>query len=376
MSSNHPIVGRQAYKDVHTIMESGEMSGFRGYGMFHYGGKYVQKLEEAFKEYFNVKFAVSFNSATAALHGACIATNAGDALVSCYSFVSSASCVSMAGGTPAFVDVMKQTFNMNPMDAAAANAKAKKRGYSPRAVIPVHLCGNPCDMELINYGAKVNNMKVIEDCAQAIGAKYQGKYVGTIGDCGIFSFNQSKTVSSGEGGMLITNNAHIADIAQCVRNHGEVSRPDMKILGYNYRMCEIEAAIALEQFKRVDEMNAHRIELCDYVTDQLKDVDGLTPPKVEKGNRHTYYTYGVKVDSDILGVSKWTLLERLKTKGVYFGGYVEPLHLLPFFDNHEVMPVADRLYKDWLIVTDCFRPPMKMSEAKTIVKKIKAAVHG
>ena len=353
-------------KELDDILASGILSGFRGNKEYHLGGKYVQLLEEEFREYFGIGYAISFNSATAALHASLVACGVGagnEVIVTPYSFSSSASCVLMVGAKPVFADIDEFTFNITPASIAKLITSRTK------AIIPVHLCGQAANMNKITQLAIDHRLSIIEDAAQAITATYLNKYVGTIGDCGVFSFNQSKHINTGEGGMMITGNPEIAEIARAVRNHGEVSVPELKVLGWNYRMCEIEAALALEQFKGIDENVNHRIKLADYLTLKLSGISGIIPPIVYSGSKHVYYTYAIRVDPDVM--DKETLCKRLGEKGVYFGTYVKPLHLLPIYRQfgygEGMCPVAERMWKRELIVTDVIRPGATFEDMDKIV---------
>jgi len=365
----HPNVSITAKRTVNDILGTGKLSMFRGSpGEFHKGGYHVQALEEAFKEYFHVKHAIAMNSATAALHAACVAcgieTTDDEAIVTPYSFASSATCVLMANGTPVFSDVTEDTFCLDP-------AKIKITPFT-KVIIPVHLMGHPADMDAIMAIAKEYNIKVIEDAAQALGAKYHGKYAGTIGDCGVFSFNQSKPVSSGEGGMLVTNDDYIARVAMAIRNHGEVSDPELGIFGYKYRMCEVEAAIVLDQFQQLDKMNDWRINLADYLSNELKSFRGFIPPVVKEDCKHVYYTYGVKC----LRKDRNEIQQELIKQDVFFGnGYVRPLYWLPVFGGKQLdCPVVERLWKSEIMVTDRLRYPATMKDMDEIIDKLGAIV--
>lgn len=365
--NKHPIIEQEAIDLVERVIRSGSLSGFRGSPSGHAGGTMVKLLEYEFRKYFDIKHALSMNSATACLHAACIACGIGvgdEVIVTPYSFASSATCVLMAGATPVFADIEPDTFCLDPVSVE------EHVTWKTKAIIPVHLCGHPANMDAIMDIAERYDLKVIEDAAQSIGATYNGKYAGTIGDCGVFSFNQSKHISTGEGGMLITDDDKIARIVMAVRNHGEVSDPDLNIIGYNYRMCEVEAVLALSQFSRLDEMNQHRIGLCNYISGKLPE--GLIPPVTHPWCKHVFYTYAVKYD----GTDRDAFQDKLIKKGVYFGkGYVKPLHLLPVFNG--VMgdcPVAERMYLDELMVTDIFRYPMTVKDVDKIVKVINEVI--
>lgn len=353
----HLLISEDTRLEVDNILRSGELSGFRGCPEGHSGGYWVQTLEEAFREYFNIKHAIAMNSATACLHSACVALNCHSYNVTPYSFVSSASCTLMVGIYPQFIDVTEDTFCMQPCGGECA--------------IPVHLMGHPADLD------RFNAQFLIEDAAQAIGAKYKGRFVGTIGDCGVFSFNQSKQISCGEGGMLITNDDYIARVARAMRNHGEVSDPELEIVGYNYRMLEESAKIVLDQFKYLEDDIAYRNYLADSMTHKLKEIDGFTPPVIKDGCRHALYTYAVKFDKKILGMHRDEFQDEMLKRGIYFGkGYVKPLHLLPIFGGEEgQMPVVERMWKEELCVFDWLSYPCMTTDIDKAVSTLKDVLH-
>jgi len=291
---------------------------------------------------------------------ACDVEQGDEVVVTPYSFSASASCALMVDAKPVFCDIQDDIFCLDPYHIE------KHLTSRTKAIIPVHLMGHPADMGWIMEIAKLFNLRVIEDSAQAIGAMYHDRYAGTIGDCGIFSFNQSKPISTGEGGVLITNDDYIARVARAVRNHGEVSDPELGVVGYNYRLCEVEAVLALAQFKRLDEMNDRRIELTDYMTDQLKDTE-LIPPVTLPDCKHVFYTYAMKSKGN-----RDQFQARMKDEGIYFGsGYVKPLYLLPVFGGKEGQcPVCERMYNE-IIVTDIFKYPMTIKDVDKIIEVVK-----
>ncbi len=336
------------------------MSGFRGTSEGAMGGYWVQALEEKFKEYFKVKYAIGMNSATACLHSAMVGAsyNSGKFLtyVTPYSFSSSVSCVLMAKCTPRFGDIDEDTFNLLPKDSFYVIS------------IPVHLMGHPCDLD------KFESNFILEDAAQAIGAEYKGRKVGTIGDCGVFSFNQSKQISCGEGGMLITNNDYIARVCRAMRNHGEISDPELKIVGYNYRMGEIEARIVLEQFKHLDENLAYRNDLAEYTTSKIKEIDGLIPPVVKDYcTKHAWYTYSIKYQRT--DISRDDFQDEMLKRGIYFGkGYVKPLYLLPIYGYKEgLCPNSERAWRE-LCVFDWLKYPTTKKDIDKAIDIVKTVL--
>ncbi len=350
----HPLISQDEIDAVVDVLKSRRLSGFVAGSMD--GGSKVVEFEKKFAEHMGIKHAISFNSCTSALHGACIACDVKpwhDVIVSPFTFTASVKCVNMCGAAPIFADIEPDTFCIDPQKLRTTSRC--------KAIIPVHLCGQPADMNPIMDFAKAHNMMVIEDAAQAIGAEYESRKVGTIGDCGVFSFDAHKTMTTGEGGMLITNNDKIAHKARLIRNHGEVL--DELIIGYNYRLTEIQAALGIVQLDKLDGMNRHRQILCQHVTEYLKkNVPQVVPPVVRKGCTHVYFTYAVKVPR------RKELMEFLKSKGIYFGeGYVKPLYRLKAYGGYKGMcPVAERMYETELIVTDRLRPPATIEDAEYI----------
>lgn len=346
-------------KAITEILQSGLLSGFRANSDHHLGGKYVQKFEADFKAYFSVKHAVSFSSATSALHTALIACGIeprDEVITSPFTFSASASCILMAGAKPVFADIRDDIYCLKLHSIQEAITPKTK------AVIPVHLHGHPADMDEIMM-VKSLGIKVIEDCAQAIGAVYKGKYAGTMGDCGVFSFNQHKHINTGEGGMLITNDDEIAETSRLVRNHGETQS---HILGYNYKMTEITAAIGAERLKGLDKDLKHRRELASCLTEGISGISGLTPPIVYPDCQHSFYTYPVRVKN------RDKLQDKLLQRGIYFGkGGLKPLHLFPFYGGHVgQFPIAEKMWKE-VMFTDRIKFPLTKKDIRDIIKGIR-----
>jgi len=353
----------EEHPKVKQVLDSGIFSGFGATLEKHLGGVMVRELEDAFCSYFDVGYAVSMSSGTACLHAALIAcgVQCGDeVIVPAMSFSSSASCVLMAGARPIFADIDEDTFNL---DVWAVDPSTQTK-----AIIPVHLHGLPANMHDIMFTAKSLGIRVIEDASQAIGAKYNGKYVGTIGDCGVFSFNQNKPLFAGSGGMLITNDREIAEKARLIRNHGETQSD---ILGYNYRLGEIEAALILEQLPQLEQINKGRIELANYLTESLSGIEEIIPP-VAEGN--IFFRYAMKYRGS---VHRNRFQEQLIRDGVFFGrkDYGEPLYRQPIYRqfNPHPCPVAERLWRDEIMVTEIIKPPNTQKDidrALSIIRKM------
>jgi len=358
----------EAYDNLKVVLDSGVMSGYRASGDGHLGGPFVRTLEEWFCDYLPVKHAVAVSSATAALHTALLACGLNNKFVGTtpMSFSASTSCILMAKSIPEFIDVDPDTFNSDDIYEFTRTV---------RGIVAVHLMGNPLDIDGIMTLAKQNRLRLIEDASQALGATYKGRKVGTFGDCGIFSFNQSKSVTSGEGGMLVTNDDEIARKARLIRNHGETQAD---ILGYNYRMTELQAAVILPQLKLLDCMNAYRRELASYLSKRLAQIPGIVPPVVRPDCEHTFYTYAVKVDPEIY--DRNSLQAKLNETGIYFGSpsYGMPIYLLPGYEHLGLglgtCPVAEDLWANRLMVTDTVRYPTTKKDLDRWVEVFKQVI--
>jgi len=386
----HPVLGNEEKKAVINVLKEGRLSYFQASpGEAFYGGKYVKSLEKSFREYHNIKYAVAFNSATAALHAAVVACNPGnlnEVITTPYTFTSTATSIMMGYNIPIFCDIEEDTFNINPKEIA-------KKLIEPnhiKSIIPVHLFGSPCKMDEIMEIAKTYDLKVIEDCAQSPGAKYKGNGVGTIGDCGIFSLTETKNVTSGEGGVLITDNKDIAEIAQLIRNHGEAVIEGQKertyksvILGYNYRMTEIDAAIGVEQFKKLNKFNKIRKKLTEYLIDGLSELDCLEFQKIEDGCESAYHIFAMKYLGGKLSRNEFA--EELIKCNIPVGkGYVKPLYHSPIYHenrpffvkknkNYDIgsCPIAEDCHFNKVINTVVARPPATERDMDDIINVCK-----
>lgn len=386
----YPVIGEEEKKAAIQVLEEGRLSVFlASAGIAFGGGKNIKELETLCEQYHNVKHAVVFNSATAALHAAVIACGVkpGEEVITTpYTFTSCATCALMANTVPVFADVNADTFNISPQEIE------KKISPLTKAIIAVHLFGNPCAMDEILDIAKKHNLKVIEDCAQSPGAKYKGKLAGTIGDCGILSFTENKNITSGEGGALLTNNDYIAEIASLIRNHGECvvatekKKYDVPIIGYNYRMPEIDAAIGVQQFKKMDSFNQTRIDLSKQLYDGVKDIPGLTPQKTNPDDKNVYYITTFKYDEEKMGIPMQKFVQALNAEGIVFWcGYVKPLYTMPLYHDNKpkyiydhykgnasyedgTCPTTEMLHTKGIVLTPLCRPPATKEDIDDIIK--------
>ena len=331
-------IGEEEKRAVLEVLGSTELSKFLAtWSPDFYGGPQVQRLEQEWAEYFRIKHAVSVNSATSGLYAAMGAAGVGpgdEVIVSPFTMSASATAALVYGTIPVFADIDPDIFTLTP--------ESIQKSITPytKAIIVVDLFGHPADMNEIMRVARQHNLVVIEDAAQAPGALYHGFYAGTLADMGVFSLNYHKTIHCGEGGVVVTNSDDFAERLQLIRNHAEVVVKDkgvqniVNMVGFNYRMTEIEAAITREQLKKLEGLVLPRIEAADYLTEQLSHLPGITPPVVRRGVRHGYYSYAIRYDASKAGISRNQFLLALNAEGIPMSqGYVEPIYLEPVYQQ-------------------------------------------
>lgn len=311
-------------------------------------GKVVEEFEQNFADYCGVKYAIATNSGTSALHTALAALNLGkndEVLTTDFSFIASATCILMQGAKPIFCDIDPNTYNIS------AELLEDKITKNTKAILPVHLYGQSCEMDLINKIAKENDLFVVEDACQAHGAKYKGQKAGALGDVACFSLYPTKNMTTGEGGILTTNNEAIAERAKLVRSHGQSKRYLHESLGYNYRMTNIAAAIGLAQLKKLDHYNSKRKENASFLTSNFEKIQGITPPYVSSSVEHVFHQYTIRIE-DEFPISRDEFTNHLKDRGVGFGiHYPLPIHKQPLFqklgynDKNVNCPVSSEMTK-------------------------------
>ncbi len=340
------IIGKEELKAVKEVLESGMLA----------QGDVVKELEDKFAAYIGVEYAIATNSGTAALHTAlaAIGIKSGEEVITTsFSFFSTASCVLMQNAKPVFVDIEPRTYNINQSEIE------DKISERTKAIIPVHLYGQPCKMKEIMDIAEEHNLNVIEDAAQAHGAEYDGKKVGSIGDMGVFSFYATKNIITGEGGMITTNNEKIAERARIIRNHGQRERYIHECLGYNYRMTNIAAAIGLAQLKKLDKLNERRISNARYYNKRLN----ADKPYVAPGVKHVFHQYTIRVKE------RDKFSEHLEKNGVGYGIYYPvPLPSQPLFNSGGFFREAEVASKE--VVSIPVHPSLSKEEVKEVVEVV------
>lgn len=334
----YSTLGDEEKRAVIEVLDSGELSRFLGtWSPDFYGGKRVQALERDWEAYFNIRHAVSMNSATSGLYAAVGAAGIApgdEVIVSPYTMTASATAALIYGGIPVFADIDPKTFCLSP---ASIRQRLSER---TRAIIAVDLFGHPAAMAEIMAIAEEHKLTVIEDAAQAPGASLDGRPAGTLAHMGVFSLNYHKTIQCGEGGVVVTNDSDLAERLQLIRNHGEVvvkakgTQNIVNMIGFNYRMTEIEAAIACEQLKKLAGLAQARRDAADYLTERLANIPGLTTPYVEPGVEHGYYLYAMRYDETVTGMPRADFAEAVRAEGIPISaGYVEPIYLQPMYQQ-------------------------------------------
>jgi perosamine synthetase len=331
-------IGQEEVVAAKQVVESGVLSQFLG--VWHedfFGGPKVREFERACAAYFGVKHAVTVNSATSGLIAAvgAIGIEPGDEIiVSPWTMCASATAILHWNAIPVFADIEPETFNLDPR-----SVEERITPYT-KAIMAVDIFGHSADMDALMAIAAKHGLKVISDAAQAPGAFYKGSYAGTLADVGSFSLNYHKHIHTGEGGILVTNDDGICERLQLIRNHAEAvvagkGTTDLSnMVGYNFRLGEIECAIGIEQLKKLKGLVASRQHAAQRLTSGLENLAGLKTPLVRPSCTHAYYVYPMVLDVEYLGVSHERICQALVAEGVQglSAQYVN-LHMLPMYQK-------------------------------------------
>ena len=304
-------------------------------------GPKVREFEEIFAKRHGVKYAMAVTSATTALHLALVAldiTEGDEVIVPAFTWISTANVVLYCGAKVVFVDVDRNTFNID------VNDLKQKITSKTKAIIPVHLFGLCADMDAVKKVA--GNIPLVEDGACAAGAGYKGQPAGSLGTLGCFSFHPRKSVTTGEGGMITTNDDRLAEIISTLRNHGasisEEQRhhgakpyilPDFNMLGYNYRMTDLQAAVGIVQLKKLDLFIDERAQWAKYYDEQLKDIDWIRTPTVATEYKHGWQSYVVYIDETKSPMKRNEMMEKLQQMGVSTRPGTHAPHMLGYYAN-------------------------------------------
>ena len=327
-------------------------------------GKSVEELEKSFAEFCNVKYAIGVNSGTAALHLALLSLGIkqGDEVITVpNTFIATAEAISHCGATPVFCDINEKTYNIDP------ELIEEKITNKTKTIVPVHLYGNPCDMDKINAIAEKHNLFVVEDACQAHGAEYKGKKVGSLSNISAFSFYPGKNLGAyGEGGMIITNNEELANKCRLYRAHGEHPKNTHSIIGYNYRLEGMQAAVLNVKLKHLSQWNEARREKAEIYNRLLKNI--VITPKIDKNNKSVFHLYVIRHKQ------RDKLREFLQKKGIATGiHYEKPIHLQQAYSalgyNEGDFLIAEKVMKE--IVSLPIYPELTEEQIEYVCNTIK-----
>lgn len=323
----NPQVSAAAREAVCDVLDSGMLA----------DGEVVRKFESEFADYVGVDHAVATSSGTTALHAMLEAAGIGEedvVLTTPFSFISSANAVKHAGADVVFADVDPETCNLDP-DAVRAVLTERD---DVTALMPVHLYGLPADMDAFQAIAREHDLHLFEDAAQAHGARYDGEMVGTLGDAAAFSFYPTKNMTTGEGGMITTNDDNVAERARQVINHGRTDTYEHAFVGYNYRMTNMQAAIGRDQLNRLPDWVSARRKNAKRLSNALHDVDSVETPTTPDDRTHAFHQYTVQTEY------RDRLQATLDDAGIGYGVYYpKPIPAQPAYDRSEMCPIAERL---------------------------------
>lgn len=325
-----PLIGEEEKQAVIAVLESGRLA----------QGAKVQEFEEEFATLCGVKHAIATSSGTTALLTSLLAHRIGfgdEVITTPFTFIASVNSILLVGARPVFADIDESSYNVDP---SFIEEKITSR---TKAILPVHLYGNPCGMERIMEIADQHRLIVIEDACQAHGASINGKRVGSYGT-GCFSFYPTKNMTTGEGGMITTDDDEIAERSRLIRNHGQRQLYHHEVPGYNFRMTELQAALGLVQLGKLEKWTRKRIQNAAYLTERLRDV---ITPQLKQGYVHVYHLYTIRVKGD-----RDQAIKKLEEGGVGARVYYPlPVHQQPLYRQlgfQDSLPVSERMSKEVL----------------------------
>ena len=337
-------------------------------------GPKAREFEELIAEYIGVKYAVAVSSGTAGLHILVRTLEVGpgdEVLVPSFTFSASVNAILYERATPVFVDIEPETYNLDPDDLERKITKRTK------AIMAVDIFGHPAEWDRILEIADKYNLKIIDDSCEALGAEYKGKKIGQFGDCACFAFYPNKQITTGEGGIIVTNNSSIAKLARSLRNQGREemgSWLEHERLGYNYRMDEMSAALGVSQLKKLEVFLEKRERVARIYTEKLKGFSWVRPPVVKPYVRMSWFVYVVTLQE---GLDRDTVIGNLEKKGIPARGYFSPIHLQPYvkrifgYKGGE-LPVTENIAKRTLALP--FHNNLTEEEIEEVLKTLKDVV--
>ncbi|SHD76649.1 UDP-4-amino-4,6-dideoxy-N-acetyl-beta-L-altrosamine transaminase [Schnuerera ultunensis] len=345
-------------------------------------GPKIEEFEKKFANYIGAKYAVAISNGTAALHAACFAAGIkeGDEVITTpITFAASANCILYQGGKPVFADIDPKTYNIDIEDVERKITKKTK------AIIPVDFTGQPVDIDAVNDIAKKYGLIVIEDAAHSFGAEYKDKKIGSLVDMTTFSFHPVKHITTGEGGMITTNDDELYNKLKLFRTHG-ITRDEEILhnkdegpwyyeqleLGYNYRMTDIQAALGISQLNKIDKFLERRREVANKYNEYLKDIDGIILPYQEEYTKSSWHLYIIQLESEKLRVGRKQIYQALQAENIGVNVHYIPVYYHPYYKKigyeKGMCPNAEKLYDR--IITIPLYPGMIDKDVEDVVGAI------
>lgn len=371
-----PLFGDEEKKEILAALDSGWVT----------LGPKTKEFEENFARYVGAQYAIGVSSCTAALHLSVIVSGIrpGDEVITTpFTFAATSNVILHAGGVPVFVDIDPKTFQID------ANKIEEKITKKTKAIIPVHYGGQPAEMDKILSLVKKYNLVVIEDAAHALGTEYKGKRIGSLGDLTCFSFHPIKNISTGDGGMITTNNKAYADELEVLRLHGMSKdawkrhsaagswRYDITVAGYKYNMTDIEASLGIHQLKKLDSFIDIREKYAKIYDKALSKIPEITIPYILENIRHARNLYSIMIDTKGLKINRDELVELLKQANIGVSVYFIPLHFFSLYKqklgyNKGDFPVAEAVFEK--IISIPLYPKMRKEEIDYIIETLSSLI--
>jgi dTDP-4-amino-4,6-dideoxygalactose transaminase len=371
-----PCLGDEEYEEVVDTLRSGWIT----------MGPKTRQFEQAFARHVGASHAIAVSSCTAGLHVALVAGNVGpgdEVITTPLTFCSTANVIIHQGAVPVLADVQPDTYNIDPEEI--------ERRLTPRtkALIPVHLGGQPCEMEAIQALAEQHNLLVIEDAAHALGAEYKGRRTGTFGDVTVFSFYATKNLTTGEGGMVCTEDEDLAERIAILRLHGITSDAwkrysdkgswyyEVLLPGYKYNMTDVQAALGLHQLAKQERFQELREQYARIYTEAFADLPEIQAPYVQEHVRHAWHLYLIQLDLERLTIDRGQFIEALRRENVGASVHFIPLHLHPYYQQQYGFkkgdyPVAERVYEG--IVSLPLYPKMTRKDVHDVIEAVSRVI--
>lgn len=343
-------------------------------------GPKIKEFETVMADFVGVTYAVAVNSGTSALHLIirALAIGKGDEVITTpFSFIASANCILYEGATPVFVDIEAQTLNI---DVTKIEEKITKK---TKAILAVDVFSHPADWDALKYLAKKYNLFLIEDSAEALGSEYKGKKCGSFGDAAIFAFYPNKQITTGEGGVVLTNSKKIAELCQSMANQGRKVKDGKWLehvrLGYNYRLNEMSAAIGLAQMQRIQEMLAKRRKVAGFYRERMQRMENVQIPYVGKDSTLSWFVYVIKLSEKFSGAKRSAIIKKMGQLGIQCSNYFAPIHLQPLYRKkfgykNGDFPITEHIGKRTLALP--FFNNLTEEEVDSIVKNLRNCLIG